>query len=52
MTLTEYIEKQHGGSQSEFARANEVHRSQVTQWLNKNFIVVDGVMYSPRRELK
>ncbi len=51
-TLRQYIEAEHGGSQVKFARANGVHKSQVTQWLNKEFIVVDGVLYSPRRELE
>ncbi len=51
-TLNDYIKREHGGSQVQFAAANGVHKAQVTQWLNKKFIVVDGVLYSPRRELK
>jgi len=51
-TLKEYINREHGGSQVRFSEANGVHKAQVTQWLNKKFIVVDGVLYSPRRELK
>jgi len=51
-TLKEYINREHGGSQVRFAATNGVHKSQVTQWINKNFIVVNGVLYSPRRELK
>jgi len=50
--LKDYINREHGGSQVRFAEANGVHKAQVTQWLNKKFIVVDGVLYSPRRELK
>jgi len=50
-TLRDYINREHGGSQSKFAEANGVKRPQVTQWLNKKFIVVDRVLYSPRREL-
>jgi len=50
--LKEYIIREHGGSQSKFAKANGVKRPQVTQWLNKEFIVVNGNLYSMRRELK
>ena len=52
MRLTEYIARHHGGSQAAFARANNVQRQQVTQWINKGFIVVDGYLYSPRRKLE
>lgn len=51
-SLRNYIAKKYNSSQSEFARANGVSRQQVTQWLNKDFIVVDGKLYSVRRELK
>ena len=50
-TLLEYISEQHCGSQVSFARTQGVKPPQVTQWLDKGFIVVDGVLYSPRREL-
>jgi len=50
--LKDHISREHGGSQVRFAEANGVHKAQVTQWLNKNFIVVGWVLYSPRRELK
>jgi predicted XRE-type DNA-binding protein len=39
-------------SQAEFARAQGVKRPQVTQWIKSGFIVVDGELYSHRRELK
>lgn len=52
MKLTEYIEKYFEGNKSEFARSEGVDQSQIHQWIGKGFIVVDGVMYSPRRELK
>lgn len=51
MTLQEYINQHYNGSQAEFARAAGVQRQQVTQWISKKFIVVDGALYSPRREL-
>jgi DNA-binding transcriptional regulator YdaS (Cro superfamily) len=52
MNLTDYIAVNFHGSQRAFASAQGVAPQQVTQWLNKNFIVVNGVLYSPRRELK
>ena len=51
MKITDYINKHHSGNKSDFARANDVLPQQVTQWVNKGFIVLDGVLYSPRRDL-
>jgi len=51
MPLQDYINKHYGGNQAAFARAQGVARQQVTQWINADFIVVDGWLYSPRREL-
>ena len=50
-TLNEYISNKSDNSQRAFADAQGVKPPQVTQWLNKGFIVVDDVLYSPRREL-
>ncbi len=50
-TLTDYINEHFGGSQAAFARPQGVLPPQVTQWIDKDFIVVDGVRYSPRGEL-
>lgn len=52
MKLTEYIEKYHSGNKADFARVNEVTPQHVTKWVNGDYIVIDGVLYSPRRELK
>lgn len=51
MGLLKYIEENFAGSQAEFARQAGVSRQQVTQWINKEFIVVDGKLYSPRRDI-
>ena len=51
MKLTEYIDKYYGGNKSDFARANDVNPQQVTKWINGNYVVIDGFLYSPRREL-
>ena len=56
-TLTEYIIEHHSGNQSKFAEyltaktGVKVWPQMVTTWINKKFIVVNGVLYSPRREL-
>lgn len=52
LTLAEFINEHFYGSQTAFAAAQGVQNPQVTQWLKKNFIVVDGVMFSERRKLK
>ncbi|MGG8042492.1 helix-turn-helix domain-containing protein [Klebsiella aerogenes] len=52
MKLTEYIDKYYGGNKSEFARENGVMPQQVNNWVNGDYIVIAGVLYSPRRELK
>jgi len=51
MTLLEYIKVNYKGSKSDFAKSQGVKLPQITQWLNKKFIVVDGVLHSPRRDL-
>lgn len=51
MKLIDYIEKYYQSNQRAFADAQGVKPPQVTQWLNKDFIVIDHVLYSPRREL-
>ena len=50
--LAEYIEKYFDDNQRKFAAAQGVKPPQVTQWLNAEFIVVDSVLYSKRRQLK
>lgn len=50
--LCEYIEIFFSGSQRQFAETQGVQPAQVTQWLNKNFIIIDHNLYSHRRELK
>ena len=52
MQLLEYIELNHGGNQAAFAESVNVKPQQITQWIKKGFIVVDGALYSPRRVLK
>jgi hypothetical protein len=51
MKLLDHIEKHYSGNQAAFAKAQKVKPPQITQWINKNYIVVDRVLYSPRREL-
>jgi hypothetical protein len=49
--LLDHIEKHYSSNQAAFAKAQGVKPQQVTKWLNMNCIVVEGVLYSPRREL-
>jgi hypothetical protein len=51
MGLIEYIAAYYNGNQRTFAESQCVKPPQVTQWIAKKFIVVDRVLYSPRREL-
>ena len=51
MNLQAYIKKYYRGIQADFARASGVQPQQVTQWIDKGFIVVRGKLYSPRRDL-
>ncbi|HDG1101530.1 TPA: hypothetical protein PCY80_000297 [Klebsiella aerogenes] len=52
MKLIEYIDKNYGGNKSEFARSQGVLPQMVNKWINGDYIVIDGVLYSPRREIK
>lgn len=52
MDLIDYIAKHHGGNQSAFARSQGVVRQQVTKWLRAGWVVHNGRLYSPMRELK
>ncbi len=49
--LKQYIADNYA-SQREFAAEQNVKPPQVTQWIDKGFIVVGSILYSPRRELK
>ena len=51
MKLRDHINQHHGGSQRAFACSQAVLPPQVSQWITKGFIVVDHILYSPRREL-
>lgn len=51
MPLIEYINKFYRGNQASFSRLTGVQPAQVTQWINKGFIVVNHTLYSPRRKL-
>lgn len=51
LTLTDYIAIHHQGNQSDFARHMGVNRQQVTKWIKGGWIVVNGKLYSPQREI-
>jgi hypothetical protein len=50
MPLQDYINLYFNGSSSSFARFLKVKPQQVYQWKKKDFIVVNHVLYSPRRD--
>ena len=52
MKLKDHIRANHDGVKAEFARSEGVLDQQITKWINAEYIVVGGVMYSPRRVLK
>mgnify|MGYP001063214828 CR=1 FL=1 len=52
LSLTDHIMINHDDNNAAFARKNNVLPQQVTEWKNKGFVVVDGKLYSPRRELE
>lgn len=51
MKLDAYISANYP-SQASFAREVGVSPAQVTQWISKGFIVLNGELFSPRRELE
>ncbi|WP_421412585.1 hypothetical protein ACOMDM_13555 [Serratia plymuthica] len=51
MNLDTYISSNYP-SQAAFAREVGVSPAQVTQWIDRGFIVINGELYSPRRELE
>lgn len=51
MKLRQYI-KENYATQREFAEAMGTSPQQVTNWLKNEFIVVDGMLYRPAKEIK
>ena len=53
LSLKDYISEHHNNNQRAFARAQSHKTSPqlITDWINKEFIVVNDVLYSPRRKL-
>jgi len=55
MTLNEYIDKHFKGNKSAFARANDIPKQRVTDWINAEYYVIGDEMRSPaknKRKLK
>lgn len=48
-SLADFIVDNFDGNQSAFARANNVQRAQVSQWLKAGYIVVDDKLCAVRR---
>lgn len=45
MKLTNYIAEHHDGNISAFARTQDVRQDQVSRWLKRNCMVIDGLVY-------
>jgi hypothetical protein len=43
--LKDHISQHHNGNKSSFARSQYVSESQARRWLNRNCVVIDGVVY-------
>lgn len=52
MKINEYINLFFAGSKAEFARYMDVTPQQVTKWVNGDWVVSNGVVYSPKRKLR
>ena len=52
LSLADHIMINHNDNNAAFARKNNVKPQQVTEWKNKGFVVADGKLYSPRRDLE
>lgn len=51
MKITEYIDKYFNGNKAEFARHEGVLPPQVHKWIGMGCVVIDGKLYSPRRDM-
>lgn len=51
MTVKEYIDTYYNGNQSAFARVQGAKRQQVARWIEREFLVINGQLYSSRRKL-
>ena len=45
MKLNDCIQEHHNGNISAFARTQNVRQDQVTRWLKRNCMVIDGLVY-------
>ena len=56
-TVIEHINEKHGGNQRRFAAylsakyGIKVWPQQITEWINKGFVVIDDELYSRRQGL-
>ncbi len=48
-SLADFITENFDGNQSAFARANNVQRAQVTQWIKAGYIVIGDKLCAVRR---
>lgn len=52
MKLTDYINKHHDGNKAAFARSMKLaNPQQVSPWIRGGWIVFEGKLYSPKRDI-
>lgn len=51
MLLKDYIKK-HYATQAEFSKDNDLLPQQVTKYIRRNMVVVNGMLYTPVRPIK
>ena len=49
--LKDYINREHGGSQVDFAKAWGTTKQQVSRWMKEDVIIHDGKLYLMRKKL-
>lgn len=51
MLLSNYIKENFADNKAAFARHVGVEPQAVTKWIKANWIIIDNILYSPRREV-
>ena len=51
MSLSSYIQENHGGNAADFGRTMGVDRNAVYRWISKGYVVLNNKLYAPIRAL-
>lgn len=52
INIAHYVDVNFGGNRAEFARYLGVYSHEINAWIRGSWIVVDNILYSPKREIK